>query len=143
MSENRRRLRNLLINPERQVHYGAVFLAAAIGVHAVATISMFLLYSAWKSNALDLTETSMYLLIFGMVVVYMLVFGFAFILGLVISHRIYGPLVNFDRHLGEIKNGNFASRIVLRKNDDIKLKQMAETLNDLADRLGKGLVKRP
>ncbi len=143
MSENRRQFKNLLINPERQVHYGSVFLAVAIGVHSVATILMYFLYNAWTSQAFETSTFSMYLMIGGLVFIYLMVFGFAFMLGLVISHRIYGPLVNFDRHIANIKKGDYSSRIVLRKNDDIKLKQMADSLNDLADRLGKNQLTRP
>jgi len=138
MSRDRRSLKNLLVNPERQIHYGSLFLAIAIAVHALACSLMYLLYNAWQAKAIEAGASSMYMLMFGMVVMYGLLFGFAFVLGLVISHRIYGPLVNFERHFQQLIAGDFSGRIVLRKNDDTKLKQLADTVNELTVRMAAG-----
>lgn len=54
----------------------------------------------------------------------------AMLIGIKLSHRIYGPLVPFMRHIDELKAGNFTSRIRLRKDDE--LFELRDGLNDLA-----------
>lgn len=46
------------------------------------------------------------------------------------THRLVGPTYAFRRHIRELKNGNYASRVVLRKGDAFQ--EVAEDLNDLA-----------
>ena len=78
------------------------------------------------------SSASLTLLVLLLVAVYILIYGFAFVLGLILSHRIYGPLVNFEKALRKFKEGDFSARVHLRKNDDGKLKEVAELLNSLA-----------
>lgn len=134
--QNRRKIKNLLINPEQQIHYGTLFLAVSIGVHAVATGLVYALYVGWREDLIEISRSSMWMMIGGMIVVYGLLFVFSFVLGLMISHRLYGPLVNFQNHFQKVKAGDFSSRIVLRKLDDIKLKEIAEMVNQMTERLG-------
>ena len=54
----------------------------------------------------------------------------AILIGIKLSHRIYGPMIPFRRHIDELKDGNFGSRIRLRKDDD--LLEIRDALNDLA-----------
>ena len=54
----------------------------------------------------------------------------AILIGVKLSHRIYGPMIPFRRHIDELKDGNFGSRIRLRKDDD--LLEIRDALNDLA-----------
>ncbi len=133
---NRRRLKNLLINPEQQIQYGTLFLAVSIAVHAVATGLVYAVYVAWRDDLIDISQGSMWSMVAGMMVVYLLLFIFSFVLGLMISHRIYGPLVAFQHHFDAVKKGDFSSRVVLRKLDDVKLKELAEMVNQMTIRLG-------
>ncbi len=50
------------------------------------------------------------------------------------THRLVGPTVAFRRHVESIRNGDFSSRIVLRKNDAFL--EVARELNELAEMLG-------
>ncbi len=136
MSRNRRKLKNFLINPEQQIHYGTLFLAVSMSVHAIASGVVYALYMAWREQFISLTQTSLMIMIGGMVAVYMLLFAFSFVLGLMISHRLYGPLVAFEHHFRKVKNGDFTSRVALRKADDAKLKELAEMVNQMTVRLG-------
>lgn len=52
-----------------------------------------------------------------------------------LSHRLLGPVVPIKRILTDLTNGNYSSRIRLRKNDE--LKSVAEALNILAETLEK------
>jgi signal transduction histidine kinase len=54
----------------------------------------------------------------------------AILIGIRLSHRIYGPMVPFRRHIDALKKGEFSSRIRLRKDDD--LIEIRDALNDLA-----------
>lgn len=104
-------------------------------VHALATGLVYMVYLAWRDQLVQLTQTSLYTMVGGMVVVYVLLFAFSFVLGLMISHRLYGPLVAFENHFKKLKQGDFSSRVVLRKADDEKLKELAEYVNQLTVRL--------
>lgn len=140
-AQNRRRLRNLLINPEQQIHYGTLFLAVSMCVHAVATGVVYALYMAWRDDVIQLSQMSLLTMIGGMLTVYVLLFAFSFVLGLMISHRLYGPLVAMDHHLTAVEAGDFSSKITLRKLDDEKLKEIAEKINRLTDRLSQATKK--
>lgn len=56
-----------------------------------------------------------------------------FFMWLKLSHRIFGPLVPISRHITELKNGNYASRVQLRKNDFMM--ELKDELNQLAEKL--------
>lgn len=49
------------------------------------------------------------------------------------THKMYGPMVSFERFVAELRRGNYAVRIAIRESDDFqnlveKLNQLAETL---------------
>lgn len=133
--QNRRNFRNILINPEAQIRYGMMFLAVSILVHAVTTVLVIQLYIAYRSEVIESSNLSMGFILSGMILLYLLLYGFSFLLGLLISHRLYGPLVNLERILVKLNRGEYSSRIVLRKYDDVKVKEIAELVNQLADKL--------
>ncbi len=49
------------------------------------------------------------------------------------THRLVGPTVAFRRHIENIKNGDYASRIALRRSDAFN--EVATELNELAQML--------
>lgn len=134
---NRRSLKNLLINPAAQMRYGTLYLGVAILVHAVTTLLVIRLQILYQSEGFDSASFPLSAVAAMIFFAYAVLYGFAFFLGLLISHRLYGPLVNFSKHVNQWNQGNFADRILLRKNDDEKLKEFAEQLNQLADKLQK------
>lgn len=52
---------------------------------------------------------------------------------LILSHRIYGPMVALRRHTWALMRGEYAHRTHLRKNDEFK--DLANDLNQLSERL--------
>lgn len=63
-----------------------------------------------------------------------LIFGtLCLLLWVIFSHRIFGPVVPIRRQIKNLIDGNYNSKITLRKNDE--LKQVAEDLNKLAETL--------
>lgn len=53
--------------------------------------------------------------------------------GLMIGHRFYGPMVPLTRHLRELKDGSYSSRVRLRPGDE--LVQLMNAQNELAEAL--------
>jgi signal transduction histidine kinase len=69
--------------------------------------------------------------------IYVLFYVAAFLLGIAISHKIYGPFVNIERMLNRYLAGDYSDRIKLRKDDDAKVHEVAVAINKLADKLAK------
>ncbi len=55
--------------------------------------------------------------------------------GVKLSHRIYGPIVQFRKHVGCLINGDLTSRVHLRDADHFT--ELADDLNVLAEKLQK------
>lgn len=55
------------------------------------------------------------------------------VIGIYLSHKIAGPIARIEKFLGDMATGNFASRIVLRKGDE--LMSVADKINALNDSL--------
>ena len=55
--------------------------------------------------------------------------------GIMASHRIAGPVFRMKRYLDSVADGNYSERLTLRKKDE--LKDLADAINRLVDKLGK------
>ncbi|MFH1189477.1 MAG: methyl-accepting chemotaxis protein [Candidatus Omnitrophota bacterium] len=55
------------------------------------------------------------------------------VIGIYLSHKIAGPICRIEKFLGDMATGNLASRIVLRKGDE--LMSVADKINVLNDSL--------
>jgi len=60
------------------------------------------------------------------------------IIGIYLSHKIAGPIVRMERFLDTIASGDFRTRIVLRKGDE--LTGLANSMNKLQDSLKKDVL---
>jgi len=58
-----------------------------------------------------------------------------FIVGLVLSHRLIGPLNRLENDLKKIAEGDYSIRLAVRKDDD--LKPIANAVNKIIDKLEK------
>lgn len=54
-------------------------------------------------------------------------------IGIYFSHRVFGPLIPLQRHIEELRSGNYSSRVHLRKSDE--LVELERSLNGLAESL--------
>lgn len=135
--KNQRRWKNLLVSPESQIEYGTLFLAVSIVVHAITTLICLETYAAWKAKAVEMNGVPLAAMILALVLVYLLLYGFAFLLGLVISHRLYGPMVAVERFVARLREGDYSARLALRRRDDAKVRALADNLNELAADLEK------
>lgn len=131
--KDQRRLKNLLINPEAQIRFGAIFLAMTIVSNVIVTAFGLNLYYYWANDPeRSGTGGLLMMVVGGCVLVTILTYCFAFILGLIITHKIFGPLVPIQRTLDQLKAGDYSARAVLREKDEQQMKRLAESVNELA-----------
>lgn len=135
MIGGRRKWASLLVNPQLQVRYGAFFLAVSIVVHAVSTVVLTTYYATWMEGQREGYPISPPVLAGGLLLIYILIYGFSFVLGLLVTHRLYGPMVNIQRHFDSVRGGNLKSRVELRTEDDEIMKRLAGEINELTARL--------
>jgi HAMP domain-containing protein len=134
--KKRRSLRNILISPESQIRYGAIYLAMTIVANLAVTAFGLNLYYYWVNNSGGGTIL-LAMIIGGCVVVTLAMYAFAFLLGLMITHKIFGPIIPIQRTLNQLKAGEYSARVTLRKTDEIQMKLLAESINELAAQLEK------
>lgn len=142
---DRRKLKGLFVKPREQIKYSFMFMGGGmllltlfIGVvmftmnQTMISIEAAYGLDAEIANAIrgSLTATLAIALMLSAVLS-----AFAMMLGIQMSHRLYGPLIPIQKHIEELKNGNYASRIHLRKNDE--LQELQDSLNELAEELAK------
>ncbi len=58
---------------------------------------------------------------------------FIIVIGILLSHRIAGPISRIERVMEEIGNGNFKMRLAIRRSDE--LQDMADALNKMTELL--------
>ena len=131
---SRRKLKNLLIFPESQVRYGLVFLSLATFTHVALTVIVLKLYSEWQTSEGDVSAP-IWVLLVGLFVLYFMLQAFAFVLGLLMSHKVFGPLVPIRKLVEDMKSGKPVTPVVLRKNDEPVMKELADDLNELAQKM--------
>jgi len=146
--ENRRSVFGMLVRPKEQMRHAVSTTILSVVVAVVLLICVGVSFNSmvgkWKeTQGIDPEITRLFET--GLVPVFALI-AFTMILMAVLvmflmvrsSHRFYGPLVPIQRHIANLTNGNFKSRLVLREGDE--LQELRESLNKLAEALqaGKG-----
>ena len=145
-SRPRRTLRSLIIEPFRQVKLGIYVIAISCAFVVVASL---LFVSAFVDQYRQLMEIFKIVdpqykwelvtndvfkwnatCIAGLFLAFI---GILFGVVLRMTHRIYGPLVSIERFVGEMSNGNYGKRIVIRSGDE--LQRLVHRLNDMAKKL--------
>lgn len=125
---NKGRRKVLLINPAFQLRVLAFF----GGISVVTILSFFAanryFFSAFmnKGRALGLSSDHVFFQFIAdqqhtmdivTLAISISIMTFLFISGLILSHRVAGPLYKLTKHLNEIKDGKPAELISFRKND--------------------------
>lgn len=137
----KRSLRSLLVRPNRQLKL--VVASLGVAMLAMAGLTGFLVLkvddlitklepsspeiAAYVQNTLSPALT---VVLLGQV----LVWAGSIFIGVLVSHRVYGPLIPIVRHIRKLAEGDYASRVRLRKGDE--LEEVAGALNELAEKLG-------
>ena len=146
MSKHNRHMRNFLVRGTDQMYYGVIFIAVAAASNAGVVVLCALAYLGGKMDwcASDggglcavgmmrdvfdsVREASPSLPLLGALTAINLVISF--VLGIIVSHRTFGPWVPLLRHIENLKARRFDSRVTLRKGDH--LRALADKLNELA-----------
>ncbi len=82
-------------------------------------------------NLIPVLDKINFLIILSMPVVIFLLF----LLGLILTHRLIGPLKRLEDDLTKISEGDYSIRLKLRKDDD--LRPIAEVINKIINKLEK------
>jgi signal transduction histidine kinase len=141
----------MLVKPREQMKYsflfvggGILILTAFIGVVMVSLnktmVSLEAAYGLDPEVAMtirgSMTSTLAITLMLALVLA-----AFAVVVGVQLSHRIYGPVVPFLRHIESLSKGDYSSRVNLRKSDEFI--EIQDALNGLAEGLEKKYGSSP
>ena len=144
-SDERRMARNLLLQPSLQLKLPiqllllTAFFAVLVGVvlyfgfeNLYEFVTMQGVIGEQLADAVKHQSHEITILFICMLVAYVLI-----TIGLSVAylHKLVGPTVAFKRHINALKNGAYASRLTLRKNDAFL--EVATALNELAESLEK------
>lgn len=145
MGKEQRKLRNFIINPKFQLRY--IIFTTMWGL-ALVIINASVFYSFISENyevfieLNDITDEAkavlyqelyqiIYILI-GLSITFLITVA---IFGIVLSHKIAGPMYKFRKTFKQIKEGNTNLRINLRPKDEFK--EVALEFNSMMDSLSK------
>ena len=143
---NRRSRMGFLVDPERQLRFS--FMLIGGGITACMLFTLYLLI-ALESSIQDVLVTGgvsreiRTVLLdhvsnaeLNVSAICLLLLMLSVAMGIRLSHRIYGPVVQIRGHIRQLIHGNFASRVKLRDEDHFV--EVADDLNLLAETLEKG-----
>lgn len=139
----KRRLKNYLLNSPAQKRFIVLMSTICVDIYLVAVVLIItaLAYRVEKvaeefANAPGMQTKVFSILLnsigpiigIGLVLTLMVAF-----FAMIVSHRIYGPLVPISKFLQEIKSGNYSARVAVRKED--QLQDLVTQLNEVAEAL--------
>lgn len=146
MSKNARNIHQFLIQPFQQIRIGIYFiLLSLVFMFASAYIFFDITYDQHANvmKIFNVVETATKwdlvandVVIRGLIKVSILLIGYSiatFIIAVLLTHRIYGPLVSISNFLDLLIKGDYSKRVTIRKKDE--LKELVSKLNKLAESL--------
>jgi hypothetical protein len=142
MGIRRRKMRNLLLNYKVQMSHWLYFFSLSMGIMSAVVIWSLWTFVSFLSSPMFVVQSNMDLELHSTLVglanqilkvtagLFLAYTILSFFLSLVMTHRIFGPLVPIKRYINELKSGNFDAQLILRKHDHMK--DLAEELKSLA-----------
>ncbi len=151
-TENRRRLRNFLLDKPVQYRYGLYFFLVSVMAAVVSQVLMLrsaetLVLGTLSAGGVDPSIVESFgaapLRLLGLLTLVLLpaLALVSVVLAIFLTHRFLGPQVAIKRHVEELLDGNYESVCRLRKHDE--LSEIAAGLNRLAAAMRDGVVARP
>lgn len=138
-----RKFRNFLLNPTLQLRLGVLSISVAVFFCTLVIWTVYLHLFDFYNLVIELTDlegevreilsvyySSLLYWITGVVLLYL---GVTVGLSIYYTHRLVGPTIAFRRHIRSLIDGNFESRVTLRKKDAFM--EVADDLNELAAQL--------
>jgi len=142
---NRRSFKNIMVNPKQQLRYSFVVVTGCcLSVILFLMVVVFQVKQTMTTLAVayrldsEVVTAIQAALTSAVYVSILLACGVTFLsvlVGIRLSHRIYGPVVSIKRHIGQLAGGDYKARLTLRKHDD--LLDIRDSLNSLAEALEK------
>lgn len=133
----------ILIRPRQQFRYAFLLVAGGISTQSLVILTMaYYLNSSIAqliaSNEInpEVGQSIAHTISVSMTTMMIIAVAFAMVatwIGVKLSHRLYGPMVPFNRHIEKLKQGYYSNRMNLRKTDE--LKELRDALNSLAESL--------
>lgn len=143
--KHQRSIKNFVLNPRMQFRMSIYFIAfglAVLGVMLAAIFSQINQVHEIVSVTQGISVEQQLIIgqkLLGIVKVAMIFFLFilvaAAIYGVIVSHRIAGPMFAIISYINELKKGNYAARRELRPSDE--LIPIMESLHELGNELQK------
>jgi signal transduction histidine kinase len=140
MSSHKRKLSNFMLQPLLQIRLGLYSILLSLAFCLALMAIFYVNFNKFYDLVLELTDLreevtdilkSYVRGLIGWVAIGTTVYFFITVaVSIFFTHRLVGPTYAFRRHIRELKNGNYGSRVVLRKGDAFQ--EVAEDLNDLA-----------
>lgn len=137
---HRRTFLGMIVRPQKQMRFALMFTGGAMLSLTALVALMAIVFNHTLKTLTDAQQIQLevgFLLRDTMMYPFFLFLLGAFILGVFtifmgirLSNRIYGPLVPLQRHIGNLKQGMYSSRVILRRNDE--LTELRDSLNELA-----------
>lgn len=137
---NRRSLNRIFVSPRSQMKYSFFLFGCGLTLMTIFfAYFMFTLNSTIKALSdvyqfdPEVTQTlqnSMLSAVLMTIAFSTVLTIISFMAGILMSHRIFGPMVPIRRHLKALIEGDYSSRLTLRKKDEFQ--DVAEDLNELA-----------
>lgn len=144
-NDNRRSVKNMLVNPGFQLKYGMYFMGFGLVVFLAIFTFVFFTMAQMITSLGSISDIGAEMqdmlnkaLISAGMVLGLLILAFALVavaMGVVLTHRIVGPMIPIRRHIQALVRGTYDSRCHLRDKDE--LQEIAGDLNDLAMELEK------
>lgn len=130
----------MIVRPQKQMRFALMFAGGALlSITALVALTAIVFNHTLKSLADaqkiqaevgSLLRDTMVYPFFCLLVGVFFVGLFVIFMGVKLSNRIYGPLIPLLRHIQNLKQGVYSSRVVLRQNDE--LTELRDALNELA-----------
>ncbi|WP_141734537.1 hypothetical protein [Oligoflexus tunisiensis] len=140
MSSHKRKLSNFMLQPLLQIRLGLYSILLSLAFCLALVAIFYVNFNKFYDLVLELTDLreevtdilkSYVRGLIGWVAIGTTIYFFITVaVSIFFTHRLVGPTYAFRRHIRELKNGNYGSRVVLRKGDAFQ--EVAEDLNDLA-----------
>jgi nitrate/nitrite-specific signal transduction histidine kinase len=140
---HKRSARNYLLQPSLQLQLGIISVIVSTFFCGLAAILTYFSLSTFYSMVIELTDLKeevvqiqdqiMTMMLPWVAALCLLYLAINVFLSIYYTHRLVGPTVAFQRHARSLIEGNYSSRINLRKHDAFE--EVAEVLNELAKQL--------
>lgn len=138
----KRRVRTLLLFPGAQLKHGFMFLGVSTLIHLLLTGASILAVDAWLAGRTGIGEQPLWRVLAAIALVYGFFLYVIFVFGLFLSHRWIGPWVSIEKFVAALARGERGQKLVLRDYDMAHFKKIADSLNQVAERLDKEKTPR-